>query len=84
MDYEKAPLSDIQFLVMQEAARLYPDQKVFEKADKKRYRMFDLVSGSKQIRERFSKNHKWEDIRDYWYKDVESFRKLSKKYYLYK
>ena len=84
MDYKKAPLSDIQFLVMQEAARLYPDQKVFEKADKKRYRMFDLVSGSKQIRERFSKNHKWEDIRDYWYKDVESFRKLSKKYYLYK
>ena len=84
MDYEKAPLSDIQFLVMQEAARLYPDQKVFEKADKKRYRMFDLVTGSKQIRERFSKSHKWEDIRDYWYKDVESFRKLSKKYYLYK
>ena len=84
MDYEKAPLSDIQFLVMQEAARLYPEHKVFEKADKKRYRMFDLVCGSKQIRERFSKNHNWEDIREYWYKDVEDFRKLSKKYYLYK
>ncbi|MBQ8224065.1 MAG: DUF1343 domain-containing protein [Bacteroides sp.] len=84
MDYEKAPLSDIQFLVMQEAARLYPEYKVFEKADKKRYRMFDLVCGSKQIRERFSKNHNWEDIREYWYKDVEDFRKLSKKYYLYK
>lgn len=84
MDFQKAPLSDIQFLVMQEAARLYPEHKVFEKADKKRYRMFDLVSGSKQIRERFSKNHNWEDIRDYWYKDVDSFRQLSKKYYLYK
>lgn len=83
-DYKKANLSDIQFLVMQEAARLYPEHKVFEKADKKRYRMFDLVTGSKQIRERFSKNHSWEDIRDYWYKDVESFRKLSKKYYMYK
>lgn len=84
MDYRKAPLSDIQFLVMQEAARLYPDNKVFEKASTKRYRMFDLVTGSKQIRERFSQNHRWEDIRDYWYKDVESFRKLSKSYYLYR
>ena len=84
MDYQKAPLSDIQFLVMQEAARLYPEYKVFEKADKGRYRMFDLVTGSKQIRERFSKNHDWNDIKDYWYKDVESFRQLSKKYYLYK
>ncbi|MBQ8502233.1 MAG: DUF1343 domain-containing protein [Bacteroides sp.] len=84
LNYQKAPLSDIQFLVMQEAAKLYPDHKVFEKADKGRYRMFDLVTGSKQIRERFSKNHDWNDIKDYWYKDVESFRKLSKPYYLYK
>ncbi|MBE6288313.1 MAG: DUF1343 domain-containing protein [Mediterranea massiliensis] len=83
-DYKKAQLSDIQFLVMQEAARLYPEHKVFEKADKGRYRMFDLVTGSKQIRERFSKNHSWDDIRDYWYKDVDSFRKLSEKYYMYK
>lgn len=84
MDYNKAPLSDIQFLLMQEMARLYPEHKVFEKASKKRYRMFDQVTGSEQIRLRFSKNHQWEDIRDYWYKDVDSFRKLSKKYYLYK
>ena len=34
--------------------------------------MFDKVSGSKQIRERFSKRNRWEDIRDYWYKDVEA------------
>lgn len=46
--------------------------------------MFDKVSGSRQIRERFSKRNRWEDIRDYWYKDAEDFRKLSKKYYLYK
>ena len=46
--------------------------------------MFDKVSGSKQIRTRFSQNNRWADISDYWYKDVESFRQLSKKYYLYK
>lgn len=83
-DFKKAPLSEIQFLVMQEAAALYPDRAIFDHADKGRFRMFDLVSGSKQIRERFSKRNRWEDIRDYWYKDVEDFRKLSKKYYLYK
>lgn len=83
-DFKKAPLSEIQFLVMQEAAALYPDRAIFDHADKGRFRMFDLVSGSKQIRERFSKRNRWEDIRDYWYKDAEDFRKLSKKYYLYK
>ena len=84
MDFGKAPLSEIQFLVMQEVAALYPDRAVFDHADKGRFAMFDKVSGSKQIRERFSKRNRWEDIRDYWYKDVEEFRKLSKQYYLYK
>lgn len=84
LNYEKAPLTDIQFLVMQEAAALYPDKAVFNVADKSRFNMFDIVCGTKQIRERFAVRNRWEDIRDYWYKDVNSFRKLSKKYYLYK
>lgn len=84
MDFEKAPLSDIQFLVMQEIAALYPDRSVFDHADKGRFQMFDKVTGSTQIRERFCKRNRWEDIRDYWYKDTEAFRKLSKRYYLYK
>lgn len=83
-DMEKAPLTPINFLFMQEAARLYPDYKFFEKADKGRYNMFDIVCGSKYIRETFSKNHRWADIEAYWNKDVESFRAKSKKYYLYK
>lgn len=84
VDFKKAALSDIQFYVMQEVAALYPDKAVFDHADKSRFNMFDKVSGSKEIRERFSKNNRWEDVRDYWYKDVDAFRKLSKKYYLYK
>ncbi|WP_291530275.1 exo-beta-N-acetylmuramidase NamZ family protein [Bacteroides sp. UBA939] len=84
MDVQKAPLSDIQFLVMQEVAVLYPDRAVFDHADKGRFQMFDLVSGSKEIRKRFSLRNRWEDVRDYWYKDADSFRQLSKKYYLYK
>lgn len=83
-DYRKAPLTDIQFLVAQEVAALWPEQAMFKVADPKRFRMFDIVCGSKQIRERFAKRHRWEDIRDYWYKDVDDFRRLAKKYYLYK
>ena len=84
LDVQKAPLSDIQFLVMQEVANLYPDRAVFEHANKDRFNMFDKVCGSKQIRELFSKRNKWSDASSYWYKDVEAFRQMSKKYYLYR
>ena len=84
MDYRKAALSELQFLVMQEVATLYPEHAIFDHADKGRFDMFDKVSGANEIREGFSKGNRWEDIRDYWYKDVDSFRQLSKKYYLYK
>lgn len=83
-DASKANLSLTQFYVMQEAARLYPNNKTFEHADTTRYNMFDKVSGSDQIRKRFSKNHKVSDIIDYWNKDVKAFKEKSKKYYLYK
>ena len=84
MDYEKAALSDTQFWVMQAVAELWPEKAVFANADKGRFRMFDQVSGSDQIRIKFSERNRFEDIRAYWYKDIESFRKLSKKYHLYK
>ena len=85
-DVEAAPLSLTQFYVMQELADMYPEHAVFKKgnADEKRFNMFDKVSGSKQIRERFSRNHKVADIIDYWNKDADAFKAKSAKYYLYK
>lgn len=83
-DFSKARLSDIQFHVMEVAAKLYPDRKIFDHAPENRFDMFDKVSGSDFIRLEFSKNHRFADIRDYWTKDEEVFRKLSKKYYLYR
>ena len=83
-DYAKAPLTPIQLIVAQEVARLWPDKAVFKTADPKRFRMFDQVSGSKQIRERFSQRHLWSDIQPYWDKDVAAFRQLSRKYHLYR
>lgn len=85
-DAEAAPLSLLNFYVMQELAEMYPNHKAFADggADVKRYNMFDKVTGSKQIRQRFAKNHKVADIEDYWNKDVDSFREKSSKYYIYK
>ena len=84
-DKNVAPLTLTQFYVMQELADMYPDKAVFKEgnADTKRFRMFDQVAGSKQIRERFSKNHKVADILDYWNKDAQAFKEKSSKYYLY-
>lgn len=83
-DRDSANLSLTQFYVMQEMARLYPEHKTFEHADTTRYNMFDKVSGSDEIRKRFSKNHKVSDIIEYWNKDAAAFKEKSKKYYLYK
>ena len=83
-DYAKAHLTSIQFYIMQEVARMYPEHEVMANADKGRFRMFDLVSGSNFIREKFTETQQYKDIEAYWNKDVESFKKKSAKYYLYK
>lgn len=85
-DVEAAPLSLIQFYVMQEMADMNPEKATFKEgnADPGRFNMFDKVSGSKEIRRRFAKRHKVADIIDYWNKDAEAFKKASAPYYLYK
>lgn len=84
-DREAAPLSLTQFYVMQELADMYPDKATFGEgnADPGRFNMFDKVSGSKEIRSRFTEHHKVADIIDYWNKDNETFKADSAPYYLY-
>ena len=82
-DLEKANLSLFNFYVMQVLAKLYPDHKVFDLADPKRFSMFDRVCGTNKIRTTLSKNYQVSDIIEYWNKDVDSFKALSAKYYLY-
>lgn len=83
MDYGKARLSEVQFIIVQELMKMYPDKDVFKNCNQKRFSMFDKVCGTNYIRETFMKNYQWDDIKDYWYKDVESYRAVSSKYYLY-
>ena len=80
-DYEEARVTETQFYVMQAVAELYPDKKAFEIISG--YGLFDKVCGTDFIRKQFSKTYKVDDIKEYWRKDEESFRQLSKKYYIY-
>lgn len=83
-DYEKAHLTSIQFYIMQEVARMYPEHEVMANANTGRFRMFDLVSGTNFIREKFTQTKQYKDIEAYWNKDVDSFKQKSAKYHLYK
>lgn len=82
-DYEKVPLSLIQFYVLQECHKLWPSKNVFELCDKSRLNMFDKVSGSDKIRKTFTKNWLVKDIEELWFKDIKTFRKKAEKYFLY-
>lgn len=81
-DYRAARITEVQFRVMEAIAALYPDRKAFEIADG--IGLFDKVCGTSYIRRTFSRSYDFSDIRDYWRKDEDSFRKLSSGYYLYK
>jgi uncharacterized protein YbbC (DUF1343 family) len=80
-DYEKARLTDTQFYVMQAVAELYPDKKAFEVANG--IGLFDKVCGTDYVREEFTKRYKVADIIEYWRKDEDKFRELSRQYHLY-
>ena len=80
-EYEKVRLTEIQFMVMQAIAELYPDKKPFEIVSG--IGLFDKVCGTDRVRTEFMKNYRFDDIKDIWRKDEADFRKLSRKYYMY-
>lgn len=81
-DFEAATCTLTQFYVMQAVKELYPGHDPF-KDSKSRLAMFDKVCGTDYFRTHFEKRFMVEDIRDYWNKDSEPFKKRSQKYYLY-
>lgn len=83
-DFEKAQLTLIQFYVMQELARLYPAHKASAGASPARFDMFDKVTGTKQLRQQFFRNHRVDDILPLWNRDADSFKATKKKYEIYR
>lgn len=82
-DPDAAQLTLTQFYFLQVIHEMYPDKELFEQ-NTKRYTMFDKVCGTKEIRERFTKRYRVEDIKDYFNKDAEAFKLRSQPYYIYK
>ena len=83
-DFNKIPLTMIQFYVLQECYQLHPGKNVFELCTPERLNMFDKVCGTSRVREIFSKTFTVASIQEIWNRDVEHFRKKAKQYFLYK
>lgn len=83
-DPVKADLSILQFYIMQEIVRLYPEHKPFAAATASQLSMFDKVCGSTQIRSLFSRHYMVSDIMPLWTEAAETFRTATQKYHLYK
>jgi uncharacterized protein YbbC (DUF1343 family) len=80
---DEVNLMSLQFLFMEINNELYPDYNPFNMANQRSLDFFDKVVGTSKIRELFLKRMKYDDIKDYLEKDIEGFKKISKKYYIY-
>ena len=82
-DFEKVNLLELQFYFMQVHHELYPNMSPFTLATNGRTKMFDRVMGTDRVRLKFSKRSRVDDIKKILHKDIDWFRRLSKRYYLY-
>ncbi len=82
-DAAAAPLTLLQFYIMQEAHRLWPDKNLFTMCDPSRHAMFDKVCGTDEVRKTFTKNFRVSDIMGLWTDDIPAFRAKASKYFLY-
>lgn len=79
-DYSSAELTMTQFWVLEALHSLYPTRNPFSAG---KNTSFDSVCGTDYVRRAFEKSFRVDDIRPYWFKDVENFKQTSMKYYLY-
>ncbi len=82
-DHNIAPLMKTQLYVLQELHKMYPDYNILEETKSRHLKAFDKAMGTDKVREKFTENFQVSDVDEYLDKDIESFQKLSKKYYLY-
>jgi uncharacterized protein YbbC (DUF1343 family) len=83
IDPGKAPLTLIQFYLLQEAHKLWPEKNIFDMCEKSRLNMFDKVCGTDKVRMEFTRTFSVNSILELWTKDIPAFRKKAEKYFLY-
>ena len=79
-DRAAAPLTSIQFHIMDAVKKLYPETQLF---GNKRDGVFDKVCGTERIREMFEQDRPIEEIITHWQEGTERFRQQRAKYLLY-
>lgn len=82
-DPKVAPLTLLQFYIMQEAHRLWPDKNLFTLCEQSRLSMFDKVCGTDEVRKAFTKSFLVSDIMALWTNDIPAFSAKASKYFLY-
>ena len=82
-DYSRLNLTALGFRFLEAHHELYPDKNPFKLATPARIRMFDRVAGTSEVRKRFMETMRYDDIKDFLDKDVDSFQSLSQPYWLY-
>ena len=82
-DEKEAPLSLIQFYLLQETNKLWPGKDIFSMCDKSRLEMFDKVCGTDKVRIAFTKNFRVDSILGLWNDGVTAFRNKVRRYLLY-
>lgn len=80
-DYEAATITLTQFYVMQAVYELYGKNPFKDAGD--RMSMFNKVCGTDFVSSTFGRSMKVSDIAGYWSADVDDFRRVAQKYYIY-
>ena len=80
-DYPSAVITLTQFYVMQAVNELWPGHNPMKSLGSGS--MLDNICGTDYVRLHFAEEMKVSEIESYWMKDVETFKTLSRKYYIY-
>lgn len=81
-DYDSIRVTEVQFRFLEALHQLYP-AKTFFNVPTSKLKMFDLVCGSKQVRQKFCENYKYDDIKYIWEAQEDKFREECVSYHFY-
>ncbi|MDE6484198.1 MAG: DUF1343 domain-containing protein [Duncaniella sp.] len=84
MDPEEAPLTLINFYLLQELEAMYPGKRLLDSEKAPSLSMMDKVIGDRRVRQQFARRYRVDDILQLWNKDTADFKATKQKYHLYR
>jgi uncharacterized protein YbbC (DUF1343 family) len=83
-DYGEVDLIKTQFYIIDALRKIYPENNLLDSASEREIVMFNKAVGTDRIFSLLEDGRSLDEIFDYLDKDIDSFKEISKKYYLYK